>query len=161
MEDLHKSYNLLELWAIQQILPLNNNNKSASDVTFGHGGDHVDIALITSNNQKISSKNSENRTFVGGRQAEKSHPKSRWHAYSTIRQEQVEMKTDAICTKKIAGLGLQRQISSPTPSRHLSGDQPTQVFGRAGRHASGEQVPFFGGSFFSFVVLISRISFLS
>jgi len=39
-----------------------------------------------------------------------------------------------------AGLGLQRQISSPTPSRHLSGDQPTQVFGRGGRHASGEQV---------------------
>ena len=49
--------------------------------------------------------------------------------------------------KKIAGLGLQRQISSPTPSRHLSGDQPTQVFGRGGRHASGEQVPFFGGRF--------------
>ena len=48
-----------------------------------------------------------------------------------------------------SGLGLQRQISSPTPSRHLSGDQPTQVFARGGRHASGEQVPapfaFLGG----------------
>ena len=43
----------------------------------------------------------------------------------------------------ISGLGLRgldRQMSSPTPSRHLSGDQPTQVFGRGGRHASGEQV---------------------
>ena len=41
-----------------------------------------------------------------------------------------------------SGLALQRQISSPTPSRHLSGDpQPTQVFARGGRHASGEQVP--------------------
>merc|ERR1719422_1926110 len=36
--------------------------------------------------------------------------------------------------------GIDRQMSSPTPSRHLSGDQPSQVFGRGGRHASGEQV---------------------
>ena len=31
-------------------------------------------------------------------------------------------------------------MSSPTPTRHLSGDQPNQGYGRGGRHPSGEQV---------------------
>jgi len=35
--------------------------------------------------------------------------------------------------------GMERQMSSPTPTRHLSGDQPNQGYGRGGRHPSGEQ----------------------
>merc|ERR1719350_1440070 len=49
-----------------------------------------------------------------------------------------------------AGLrgALERQLSSPTPTRHLSGDNSMQAnlntFNRSGRHASGDQIQVLG-----------------
>ena len=56
---------------------------------------------------------------------------------------------------------LERQLSSPTPVRHLSGDNNMQgnvAFNRSGRHASGDQVRVNFSSTFPFQIKLCRFS---